>query len=199
MEEATLQRIFEPFFTTKEMGRGTGLGLASAYGIIKNHGGVIHVFSKKGKGSNFEIYLPASESDIRKGIQPLDEIFKGNETLLLVDDEEMIIDVCKKLLEKVGYTVLVARDHREAVDLYKSHKSRIKLVILDLIMPGISGKETYEDLKRLNPDVKILLSSGYSIDDQAKELLDLGCDGFIQKPFNIKDLSRKIKEIIHPN
>jgi len=196
MDEATCQRIFDPFFSTKEMGRGTGLGLASAYGIIKNHGGFIDVYSEKDAGSTFEIYLPASEKQItdEKGLSK--SIRKGSETVLLVDDESLIIDVGKQLLKKLGYNILTAEDGKEAIEIYKKNEQEIDLVLLDMIMPGVGGGEIYDRLKKINSKIKVLLSSGYSIEGQATRILERGCDGFIQKPFNMKDLSQKIREIL---
>ena len=197
MDEKTMKRIFDPFFTTKEMGRGTGLGLASAYGIIKNHGGFINVYSEPGKGATFNIYLPASESKVDdQKPESSDDIKHGNETVLLVDDEEMIIDVGKQMLRRLGYKVITAGSGKEAIELYNTKKESIDLVILDMIMPGMGGGETYNAFKKINPSIKVLLSSGYSINGQAREILDRGCNGFIQKPFNLNDLSRKIRNIL---
>ncbi len=191
-----LERIFEPFFTTKRMGRGTGLSLASAYGIIKNHSGMIHVYSKKDEGTTFSIYLPASEKEIIEQKALPEEIFRGTETVLLVDDEDMIIDIGEKILKMMGYEVITARSGREALRLYKENQVKINLVVLDMIMPGMSGGETYDRLKGINPNVKVLLSSGYSMDGQASEILKRGCSGFIQKPFRMSHLSQKIREIL---
>ncbi|MCD6296774.1 MAG: PAS domain S-box protein [Deltaproteobacteria bacterium] len=197
MDEATRQRIFDPFFTTKEMGRGSGLGLASAYGIIKNHGGFINVYSEKGEGTTFNIYLPASESEVRDQKSVVsDGVKHGDETVLLVDDEDMIIDVGEQLLEKMGYTVLIARSGKEATEIYEEKKDQIDMVIVDMIMPDMSGGDTFDRLREINPDVKVLLSSGYSITGQATEILERGCDGFIHKPFNMKQLSRKLRDIL---
>ncbi len=196
MDEKTLQRIFEPFFSTKKMGRGSGLGLASAYGIIRNHSGVIEVRSQKGVGTTFVIYLPASERAVEKAVSEAGEILMGPETILLVDDEEMIINVGTEILKALGYNVLSARNGKEAVALFRDKKDAVDLVLLDMIMPGMGGGETYDALKGIRPDVKILLSSGYSIDGEASEILKRGCDGFIQKPFNIKALSQKLRKII---
>lgn len=200
MDEATRQRIFDPFFTTKEMGRGTGLGLASAYGIIKNHGGIINVYSEVGKGATFHIYLPVSLPACAEGLEEDDEqtdsIVEGSGTILLIDDEDTIIAVGRKILEKIGYKVFIAKSGREALETYEEKRAEIDLVILDIIMPGMGGAETFDNLKKINPRIKILLSSGYSLDSQATRILKRGCSGFIQKPFDINSLSRMIKQIM---
>ena len=196
MDEETRRRIFEPYFTTTEMGRGTGLGLASVYGIIKNHGGIINVYSEEGEGTTFNIYLPTSEKEVIKEKELPEVLLKGTGTILLVDDEDMIIDVGQGMLKALGYTVLVARGGKEAIELYRANKDKIDMVILDMIMPGVGGGETYDRIKEIKPDIKVLLSSGYSINGQAEEILDRGCDGFIQKPFNMRQFSQKIREIL---
>jgi two-component system cell cycle sensor histidine kinase/response regulator CckA len=196
MDKKTLNRIFDPFFTTKGLSRGTGLGLASAYGIIKSHGGYIDVDSRKGHGTTFCIYLPASGKKLKGNLESTETIIEGRETVLLVDDEEMVLDVGVQLLKALGYTVLEARTGKEAIDLYKANEGKIDIVILDMIMPGLSGGEVFDRIKALNPRIKVLLSSGYSIDGQAKEILERGCDGFIQKPFSMNQLSQTIREIL---
>ena len=196
MDKATRERIFEPFFTTKEMGRGTGLGLASAYGIIKNHSGFINVYSEKGHGTTFNIYLPASEKEIIEEKKAAVDTLRGTEAVLFVDDEEMIIEVASEVLENLGYNVLTARSGKEACEIYEKNKEQIDIVLLDMIMPDISGSDTYDSLKEIDPDIKVLLSSGYSINGQATEIMDRGCNGFIQKPFKMKELSQKLREIL---
>ena len=196
MDKKTQERIFEPFFTTKEMGRGTGLGLASVYGIIKSHGGYIEVKSEKGHGTTFTIFLPACTNEIHKNDESDDRIIEGNGTILLVDDEELVLEAGVKMLGKLGYSVLEAGSGTEAVEVYKDNKEAIDLVILDMIMPEVGGVETYDKIKEINPNIKVLLSSGRSLDDQATEILNRGCDSFIQKPFNLQKLSNKIKEIL---
>ena len=196
MDRETLDRIFEPFYTTKEVSRGTGLGLASAYGIIKNHNGMIDVASKKGEGTTFTIYLPRTSKDFPEERAPVEKTIKGRETILLVDDEEMVADVGQKMLQKLGYRVVLAKSGRKAVEIFKRLQQRIDLVILDMIMPDMGGSETFDQLKTIAPDVKVLLSSGYSIDGQASQIMKRGCSGFIQKPFNLKHFSRKIREIL---
>ena len=196
MDKATRERIFEPFFTTKEMGRGTGLGLASAYGIIKNHGGFINVYSEKGHGTTFNIYLPISEKEVIEEKKSTVDTLTGSETVLFVDDEDMIIEIVEELFEQLGYKVLTARSGKEAIETYKKNKERIDIVLLDMIMPDMSGSDTYDRMKDINPKIKVLLSSGYSINGQATEIMDRGCDGFIQKPFKMKELSQKLREIL---
>lgn len=196
MDKATQEKVFDPFFTTKGLAKGTGLGLASVYGIIKAHGGYIDVESQKGHGTTFFLYLPASTETIGEEVQPAGTIEKGKETILLVDDEEIILDVGQELLKALGYKVLIAVSGKEALEIYKKNKEKIDTVILDMIMPVIGGGETYDRMKEINPNIKVLLSSGYSIDGQATEILKRGCDGFIQKPFNMKELSNAIREVL---
>ena len=195
IDRKTRERIFEPFFTTKEMGRGTGLGLASVYGIIKSHSGYIDVHSEKEKGTTFTIYLPASEKEaVREKTVPA-AMLKGTGAILLIDDEKMILDVGRELLEELGYTVLSALSGREALDIFQKNSDKIDLVIMDMIMPGMGGGETFDRLRAINPNIKVLLSSGYSVNGQASKILHRGCDGFIQKPFNLNRLAEKIGKI----
>ncbi len=196
MDEATRERVFDPFFTTKEKGKGVGLGLASAYGIIRNHGGFIDIQSEKGKGTTLTIYLPVSEKQISREIAKSREIVHGNGTILLVDDEEMILKVGERMLRKLGYNVIVAKGGKQAVELFGVNGENIDLVILDMIMPEVNGEEVFKVIRRVNPDIKVLLSSGYSADGEARKILDQGCSGFIQKPFDLKELSAKIKSIL---
>ncbi len=196
MDKMTMERIFDPFFTTKEMSRGTGLGLSSVYGIINAHAGYIDVESKKGQGSTFSIYLPVSEKKYRKVVKTAVEIPKGTETVLLTDDEEDVLEVSQGFLEAMGYRVFIARDGNEAVDVYKKNRDDIDIVLLDIVMPNMGGGKAYDRMKAINPGIRVLLSSGYSIDGEAREILERGCNGFIQKPFNINDLSAKLREIL---
>ncbi len=161
MDEEICRRVFEPFFTTKEKGRGVGLGLASAYGIIKEHGGIIDVASELGHGTIFSIYLPASAKEISRETSYAKAIVKGNETILLVDDETAIVEVCGEILSTLGYNVLQARNGKDALKIYEINNGGIDLVILDMIMPGLSGGETFDALRQMDSKVKVMLSSGY--------------------------------------
>jgi CheY-like chemotaxis protein len=196
MDKATQRRIFEPFFTTKEIGKGTGLGLASAYGIIKNHGGVINCYSEVGLGTTFSIYLPAYARAEVEELLPPEETLKGSETVLLVDDDKIVIRVAHRMLESLGYTVFPAGSGEEALKIFSDRQKQIDLVILDMIMPHLGGSEVYDRLRALKPEIKVLLSSGYSLTGQAQEILDRGCNAFIQKPFNTVELSRKVREVL---
>ena len=168
------------------------------YGIVKNHGGFINVYSEKGKGAIFDIYLPASEKEAKEqsSLSKKLEIQTGHGSILIVDDESMIVEVGKAMLEKLGYRVFVARSGQEALDIYLQHKEEINLVILDMIMPGMGGGQTYDRLREIDERVKVVLSSGYTIDGQAKEIMKRGCNGFIQKPFSIEVLSRMLHEVL---
>ena len=196
MAPATMARIFDPFFTTKAMGRGAGLGLASAYGIVRNHGGFIDVSSKIGHGTTFNIHLKASDAPLVKAILTPASAREGSETILLVDDDPLILEVGTAMLAALGYGVLVAQGGKEALAIYRNDGDRIRLVILDMIMPDMGGGKTYDQLKAIDPGVNVLLSSGYSIDGQASAIMNRGCNGFIQKPFNLQSLSEKVRDVL---
>ncbi len=197
MDKNTRERIFDPFFTTKEMGHGTGLGLASVYGIAKGHGGYVDVDSEKGRGTTFTLYFPASSRTIAATPPRTEEPpVTGRETILLVDDEAIVLEVAERMLRNLGYSVHSAASGREAVEILRRHRKRIDLVILDMIMPNLSGSETFDLIKSASPAVRVLLSSGYSIDGQARRIMQRGCDGFIQKPYSLALLSRKIRSIL---
>ena len=203
MDEKTIERIFEPFYTTRPMGEGTGLGLASVFGIIKKHQGIITVESKVGTGTKFSIYLPAArilqkpkQRDRLRVISSGKALEKGSGTILVVDDEEYILNADKAMLNELGYEVLLANGGKEALRVFGENKDRIKLLILDLVMPDLGGEIVYDRIKALRPDIRVILSSGYSIEGQAESILKKGCDGFIQKPYNLNQLAKKIKEIL---
>jgi len=196
MDEKTKNRIFEPFFTTKEMGKGSGLGLASVYGIVKSHHGMINVYSEKGHGTTFNIYFPASTKEAQKEDMNFENIPKGTGLILIVDDEETIIDVTKELLNLLGYRVITAKGGKDALEVYRERKDEIDLVIIDMIMPDMDGGEVFEFMRMLNPNIKAILSSGYSLNGHATSIMQRGCKAFIQKPFNIDELSKKVREVL---
>ncbi|MCG6895115.1 MAG: response regulator [Desulfobacteraceae bacterium] len=196
IDEANLEKIFDPFFTTKEETQRTGLGLASADGIVRNHGGIITVTSKVGKGSTFSFYLPLSENDVRRPEDETNELLGGPETILVVDDEEWIREVAAAMLKKLGYEVIEAAGGKEAVDIVAEKGGSIDLVVLDMIMPGMDGGEAFDRIRDNRPHLPVLLSSGYAVDGQAKTILNRGCDGFLQKPYRISVLSQKIRAVL---
>lgn len=198
MDEQTQQRVFDPFFTTKAMGRGTGLGLATVYGIVKGHGGFIQVESAPGQGTTFTFFLPASGRRRRAEREiPAARVAAGaKKTVLVVDDEPANMEVTKEILEILNYNVQTAYTGSEAITIFQEYHGEIDLIILDMIMPGMGGGETFDRLKQIDPDVRVLLSSGYSLEGQAKDILNRGCLGFIQKPYKIEELAKKIEDIL---
>jgi PAS domain S-box-containing protein len=196
MDEPTRQRIFDPFFTTKEQARGTGLGLASAYGIIRNHSGFITVYSEVGHGTTFNIYLPLSTREPQPSSPRKVEIHTGSETILLIDDEKMIIEVACAMLEKLGYRVLTASSGAQALRYLQQEKETINLIILDLIMPGMDGAATFEAIRKEWPSIPVILSSGYAINGQADKVMQRGCHAFLQKPFSLAELSQVLREVL---
>lgn len=196
MDEATMERIFEPFFTTKDVGAGVGMSLASAYGILRNHGGLITVQSRLGQGSTFSLYLPCGEDVLDGGIDVLEVAQFGQGTVLLVDDDEMILEIGSRLLERMGYQVVTAARGPQAIQFYRAHASEIDLVILDLAMPEMDGEAAYDELKRIDPDIRVIVASGYPINGKAASILKKGGKDFIQKPFSPKVLSEKINKAL---
>ncbi len=197
IDEQILQRVFEPFFSTKDVGLSSGLGLASAYGIIKNHKGFITVKSKRNHGTTFLILIPAINDNIKKTPKNIsNKIIKGCENILFIDDESAILDIGAAMLTSLGYGVTTAINGIDAIDEYKRNHDKYDLVILDMIMPKMNGREICEKLKNINPKIKVILSSGYSLESQAIEIIKLGCIEFIQKPFDIKKLSQKVSEAL---
>ena len=199
MDKETLARIFKPFYSAdhEKFPDKRGLGLTFARKIVKNHNGVIDVWSSPNVGSAFSIILPLAEP-IENADMPSaqDKLILGNEFVLLVDDEERILTVGREICKALGYKVITANSGREALKIYAEKMDEIHLVILDMIMPEMNGLETFLALKKQNPDIKVLLSTGYAIDEKAQEMLRQGCKGYILKPYSVIDFSHKIREIL---
>ncbi|MDP2278757.1 MAG: response regulator, partial [Nitrospirota bacterium] len=199
MDEATRERIFEPFFTTKEFGKGTGLGLSIVYGIIKQHDGYINCYSEIGKGTAFKIYLPVFKTEVKEakpaetvGIPPA----RGTETILLAEDEESVRRLIRDVLKESGYKVIEAVDGEEAVSKFMENKDAIDLLLLDVVMPKMSGREAYEIIKKVKPDIKLLMTSGYSADFISKKgMLEEGLN-FLAKPMSPTNLLKKVREAL---
>lgn len=198
MEEEIISRIFDPFFTTKERGQGTGLGLATTYGILKSHKGMVRVESEPGKGSAFMFFLPAKRTRVEmlRKAEEKPAIINGKGTILLVDDEEGVVEVCSDMVETLGYHVKAVSSGKEAIDAITSGKDRIDLVILDLVMPSMSGQQAFEKIRAIDPDIKIIVSSGYSREEEIEKMMQKGCDGYILKPFDMATLSRKLDGVL---
>lgn len=194
IDQSVQHRIYEPFFTTKELGEGSGMGLPAVYGTVKNHKGAITFQSEPGKGSVFYLYFQLIDTPIKSETRAEEPLKAKTENLLIlvVDDEEMIRIVTSDILRALGYQVILCNDGREAIECYLEKGETIDLVILDLMMPEIDGFETFARLKKINPDVKVILSSGYSLDGQIQELLDQGALDFIQKPFKVSQLTQSL-------
>jgi PAS domain S-box-containing protein len=198
MSREVQRKVFDPFFTTKEAGKGTGLGLYIVHSIVTNHGGYINLYSEPGKGTRFSLYLPAGA---RQGVtdqMASPSIIHGSGTILVADDEEVVRGLCQSFLTTIGYQVLCAANGKEAVTLYQRHRDSIALVILDLVMPEMSGRDVFATLRSLDPGVKVLLTSGYTHEGQQgiAELMGQGAGGFLEKPFSLAALSQQVHQVI---
>jgi len=198
MGSKILSKIFDPFFTTKGEGKGTGLGLAMVYNIIKQHKGFIDVYSQEGIGTTFHIYLPFYESKtVKKNGRVKEKINKGEGCVLIIDDEDVMRQTAKSILEECGYEILLAENGEEGVEMYRTHSLKIKAVLLDMVMPKMTGKQAYQELIKINKDVKVLLASGFKQDSRVEALLEQGVKAFIQKPFGMERLANSIYNTIH--
>ncbi|SHJ85495.1 PAS domain S-box-containing protein [Malonomonas rubra DSM 5091] len=198
MDEANLKQIFVPFFTTKNKDAGTGLGLSMVYNIVKQHEGFIDVDSQPGKGSSFYIYLPiCSDEKCRQVDESEVPLVSGEGLILIIDDEELIRSNAAELLEECGYQTMLAENGAQGIEIYRQQQGRVDAVLLDLVMPVMSGKETYAALKEIDPQVKVLLSSGFRQDTRVDEILAAGADGFIQKPYSFHQLSQAIGQLLN--
>lgn len=199
MDNKTIAKIFDPFFTTKDKGKGTGLGLAMVYNIINQHDGFLDPYSEKGLGTSFNIYLPVvqnSESD--KHEKQGTELFHGSGTILIVDDEELVRELAKEILSESGYDVIQAIDGEDGIEKFRDYKDKIDLVLLDMVMPKKSGKEVYKLIKKINPEIKVVLASGFKQDERVTDIMKLGIEEFIQKPYTLHKLSKTVYEVLNP-
>ena len=197
MDSETQKKVFEPFFTTKEAGKGTGLGLATAYSTVKQYGGWFELESISGKGSTFTFYLPVAT--LKKKIALQQEVIDlpcGTETVLLVEDDEIIRTLGTMTLERQGYIVLTAVDGRECLELFMKERKNIKLLVLDLGLPDISGQEVLGKIRRINPEVNIIITSGHDFERDKKAFAELRADDYILKPFNITDLVMAVRDVL---
>lgn len=192
LSEDAKRRIFEPFFSAHTPARYEGLGLAAVYGTVKSHNGIINVYSEKGHGTTFTLYIPTSKKDKLRQSHPLD-VPKGTETILLVDDDKLVAQSGRAILELAGYRVMVASSGLEAIDIYGEYGQEIDLILLDIIMPDLSGDQVFHELRKINPNILVVLVSGYSVNNLIDALLKQGCVDFIQKPFQTQSLSAKVR------
>lgn len=201
MDEETMKHIFEPFFTTKEVGKGTGMGLAMAYGVVQNHGGFITVESSPKKGSRFIIYLPLLEGALKEGVKEMGEFIQTSMSkgrILIIEDEKSIRSFTRKTLEEIGYEVIEAVDGIEAIEVYRREKGKLDLIILDLILPRLNGIDVFKKIKEMNPDQKIIISTGYGLKEHIEELL--GSDqiaAFLEKPYTYITLTTALKKALY--
>ncbi len=198
MDDEIITRIFDPFFTTKPRGQGTGLGLATAYGIIKSHKGIFKVESKLGKGSSFMFFLPVKQTNVDTGKVPEEKkrIFNGKGTILLIDDEKGVVEVCSEMLGTLGYQVKAVSNRLDALEVLKTNNHKIDLVILDMVMPRMNGEKTFKKIRTLDPDMRVLMSSGYSREAEIEKMMKKGCNEFILKPFDVAALSEKLNTVL---
>jgi two-component system cell cycle sensor histidine kinase/response regulator CckA len=203
MDAATRDRIFEPFFTTKEVGKGTGLGLSMVYGIVKQHDGFIQVYSEVGHGTTFKIYLPFDEKDAAEELQEVQpQLRGGNETILVAEDEEALRNLARDILEDLGYTVLLAKDGAEAVEIFMANRERIAMVLLDLVMPRLGGFEAYEQMRAVDGDVPLIFMTGYSPEMVQSKYVNQNIalenlhPVLIQKPYSIQVLGHKVRDVL---
>jgi CheY-like chemotaxis protein len=196
MDTATRAHIFEPFFTTKEFGKGTGLGLATVYGIVRQSGGHIWLYSEPGEGTTFKVYLPLVEEEASAIADRPAEVTGGNETILLVEDESVVRDLARVILERRGYRLLVAATPSEALALIEAHPERIDLLVSDVVMPVLSGPELARQIRGTRPEIKTLFLSGYTERLVGADGRLDGMDGFLSKPFTADGLARKVTDIL---
>lgn len=198
MSAEVKKHIFEPFFTTKEQGKGTGLGLSAVYGAVRAHNGAVTIYSEEGTGTIVTLYFPLTKNPRQAGTTAEHCSVRGTGTVLIVDDEEIIRRTAKAILESLGYQAITASDGREGLEILKSRGDEIDLILLDMIMPVMGGRETFKQMRHFKPDLKILVSSGFSQDTTLSEMKTIGLNGFIRKPYNQYELSHAVAEILNP-
>lgn len=198
IEKQNLRRIFEPFFTTKGAGKGTGMGLAMVYGIVKAHKGFVEVESEVGAGTTFTVYLPATDT-VPVTAAVTGARMGGHGLVLLVDDEEVVRKLAHEMLRRAGYEVVTVAGADEAVAWYRAHPSGADLVIIDMVMPGLDGLECFRELKKVAPSVRAILSTGYGLDGHAQDALDAGMVGYVQKPYHMQDLVSAVADALAGN
>jgi len=196
MDTRVKARLFEPFFTTKGVGKGTGLGLASVYGTMKSHNGSISVYSEVGQGTAFNLYFPFVANPSVDSIGVTQNIVHGTGSILVIDDESVVRSAATDILTELGYSVETASDGLDGVRNYKDGYQKYDLVILDIIMPKLNGSDTFNELKKINPNIKALICSGYAMNAVAARILENGAKSFIQKPFDVTKLSKAVADIL---
>jgi len=197
MSQETVDRIFDPFFTTKEPGKGTGLGLSIVFGIVKQHEGHINCRSVQGQGTTFEIYFPTIQTTVVENPDGDDSVaVGGSETILLVDDEEMVSETSSEVLKEAGYHVLTATRARDAIELYRNRKDEIALIVLDLMMPEMGGIQCMQELVKMNPQIKVIISSGMVSERSEQEAVSLGAKAFLEKPHGIRKLLPLVRKVL---
>lgn len=197
MTQEIRRKIFEPFFTTKPIGKGTGLGLSIVYGIIKNHKGLINVYTEPGHGTTFRLYFPATDKiPLNESAQAPKEIPHGTETVLIIDDEITLLDLTREILESLGYKVLTAEGALAGIEMFKEHYSEIGLVILDMLMPEMTGTDVYPILKNIRPELPVLLATGLSVGERVDDLISMGVKDVIAKPYSVSDLASHVRKAI---
>jgi len=196
MEPELLHRIFEPFFTTKEPGKGSGLGLATVYGIVSSHGGFVQATSQIGRGSEFTLHLPVVPRHVEPSVQtPPTQAEVKTGAVLVVDDEPFMLAFAEEALQELGYQALTAESGKQACEIYAQRTAEIDCVLLDMVMSGLSGRETQEALRAINPDVKVILVSGYSGGAEADRARESGAATFLPKPYTVETLAQVLKSV----
>lgn len=198
MPKEMIDRAFEPFFTTKAAGKGTGLGLSITFGIVKGHNGILHIYSEQGHGTTVKIFLPLSMDEDGHAVeeQPV-VVQQGKETIMILDDEKAVLDITKRILQNAGYRVIPISSGEKALDIYREQHKVIDVVIIDMIMPEMDGLDVFRALKKINPAVKVLLSSGFTVNGQASKIMKEGVNRFLQKPYNTVNLCNTIRDILN--